>query len=159
MSFSTGHWKTLWAVLGGVVRQAYCLVRKQHRRRVAPGSWPTPLRGHVLVAVGGHLFHRWHVVLLPGGVHGRPEREVSKWEQHWATEFGELRENVCQKWLIKATVWKFGNWRRCWWNYVVAQNFNRGDQTVGCAPSLCPSGPIWWLETRSSVLWLRIPSA
>lgn len=74
-----GYRKALCPVPGGVVRED-ARQQQRHRRRPRPGN--AFRRDHVLVAVCGDLLHRWHAVLLPGGICGRPERKVSDATEH-----------------------------------------------------------------------------
>lgn len=72
---AAGHWEALWTLAGPVVGESCRPVRQPHRGRDLRGG-KASCRDHVLVAVGGDLLHRWHVLLLPGGVCGEPERQV-----------------------------------------------------------------------------------
>lgn len=47
---------------------------------------------------------------------------------------------------VKATLWKFGNWRPLWWECVVALKVRKNTAVVGCAasPPLAESCNDWF---------------
>lgn len=78
----TGHPKPLWPLPGGLVGEGRCRSTKRHGRRGVPGGGKPPVGGRVLVLVGGDLLRGGHGILLPGGICGRPEREVRREGSH-----------------------------------------------------------------------------